>query len=52
MRYYNCTKCGFEFCRAGKVDGCPYCNFKYGIKTMTEEQQKKFVEKHMANRKI
>lgn len=51
MKYYKCTKCDFEFCRAGKVESCPLCNDKYHIDKMTDEQQRLFIDKHMANRK-
>lgn len=51
LKYYKCTKCGFEFCRVGKVESCPYCNDKYRLKKMLPDEEQSFIQKHMSNRK-
>ena len=50
MKYYKCENCGFEFARAGKVENCPYCNKKEKLRKQTSDEEKRFLEKHMANR--
>jgi hypothetical protein len=50
LKYYKCKLCGFEFCRAGKVEQCVMCNNKNGLRAMTEKEKEQFIEKHKKNR--
>lgn len=51
MKYYKCVLCGFEFCRVGMIDSCPFCNKSDGLRQLTNKEKDSFIKKHMVNRK-